>query len=310
MSNNLIRKAALLAGLIIATSFNSAQAQTKITIGVPPVPEFVLPMIAIEKGYFKEHGIEAELQITHGGRTAALQSGSLQFAALGTPSLIQATDSGLDLVVSSGGAIASVKDQNYGIVTRAGSGIETPADFVGHKVAVSQIGDFFHIMSREWFRLNGVDWTKITFVESPFPQQPDLLKAGTVDAVVTTSPFLRGAQAPGVGDKTFYIAADLPDRLPPFLYASTREWADANRDTVAAFKAAMNQALTYQKSDLKGSLEVFSHFVKMPPEILSKLSISVLDTEVSPEQIQLWVEMMVKQDMLREFKPTETLFLD
>ena len=50
--------------------------------------------------------------------------------------------------------------------------------------------------------------------------------------------------------------------------------------------------------------------MKMPPEILSKLSISVLDTEVSPEQIQLWVEMMVKQDMLREFKPTETLFLD
>ncbi len=309
MSRKVIRKAVLLAGIVIGISSNSAHADTQITIGVPPVPEFVLPMIAIEKGYFKKHGMEAKIQITQGGVAAALQSGSLQFGALGTPALIQATDSGLDLVVTAGGAIASVTDKNYGIVTRAGSGIETPADFADKKVAISQIGDFFQIMAREWFRLKGVDWHKIKFVESPFPQQPDLLKAGTVDAVVTTSPFLARSQAAGVGDKTFYIAADLPDRLPPFLYASTREWAEANRETAAGFKAALAEALEYEKADLKGSLEIFSHFVKMPPEILSKLSISKLDTNVSPEQIQLWVDMMKKQDMLREFKSTETLFL-
>lgn len=299
-----------LAGVALSVTFGAAAiAQTEITIGVPPVPEFSLPMIAIEKGYFEENGISAKIQLTQGGTAAALQSGSLHIGAVGSPGLIQATDSGLDLVVVAGGAVASVEDTNFGIVSGVGSGINSPADFVGKKVGVPAIGDFFHIMSREWFRVNGVDWHDITFVEGGFPRLPDLLRAGTVDAVVTTQPFMTAAQAPEVGDKTFYIAADLPDRLPPFVYIATREWAEENPETVAAFKTSLDKALVFEEADMKGALEVFSHFVNMPEEILSKLTISKLDTNVGPDQIKLWVDMMEKQDMLRNFKPTEELFL-
>ena len=47
----------------------------------------------------------------------------------------------------------------------------------------------------------------------------------------------------------------------------------------------------------------------MPPEIVRTLTINKLDTNVTPQQVQLWVEMMEKQDMLRNFKSTEALFL-
>ena len=46
----------------------------------------------------------------------------------------------------------------------------------------------------------------------------------------------------------------------------------------------------------------------MPPEIVKTLTINKLDTNVTPQQVQLWVEMMEKQDMLRNFKPTDSLF--
>jgi len=227
---------AVVAVILVLAPFDFAVAQSKITIGVPPVPEFVLPMIAVENGYFKDHGIDATIRIIPGGQSmpAALQSDSLQIAALSTASLIQVTDSGLDLVIVSGGAIASANDTNYGIVVGASSGIEKPEDFVGKKIGTPGLGSFFHIMAREWFRRKGVDWRKITFVESTFPQLADLLKAGTVDAVLTTNPFLQRAAVPGLGGKVFYIAADLPDRLPPFVYAASRAWAQAHRDAVAA----------------------------------------------------------------------------
>jgi hypothetical protein len=71
----------------------------------PPVPEFLLPMIAVENGYFRDHGLDATIRIIPGGQSmpAALQSDSLQIAALSTASLIQVTDSGLDLIIVSGG---------------------------------------------------------------------------------------------------------------------------------------------------------------------------------------------------------------
>jgi NitT/TauT family transport system substrate-binding protein len=300
--------AVLVAGMSLA---GFAAAQTSITIGVPPVPEFVLPMIAVEKGYFRDHGIDASIKIIPGGQSmpAALQSDSLQIAALSTASLIQVTDSGLDLVVVAGGAIASVDDTNYGIVAGANSGIEKPEDFIGKKIGTPGLGSFFHIMAREWFRRKGVDWRKITFVESTFPQLADLLKARTVDAVLSTTPFLQRAAVPGIGGKVFYIAADLPDRLPPFVYAGSRAWASAHRDAAANFRLAMDEAIAFQQADLPAALEIFGKYVKLPPEVLKTLTINKLDTALTPQQVQLWVDMMEKQDMLRNFKSTESLFL-
>jgi NitT/TauT family transport system substrate-binding protein len=302
---------ATLAVLTIQLALPSfAAAQTKITIGVPPVPEFVLPMIAIEKGYFRDHGIDATIKVIPGGQSmpAALQSDSLQIAALSTASLIQVTDSGLDLVIVSGGAIASVDDTNYGIIVGTNSGIEKPEDFIGKKIGTPGLGSFFHIMAREWFRRKGVDWQKITFVESTFPQLADLLKTRTVDAVLSTNPFLQRAAAPGIGGKVFYIAADLPDRLPPFVYASSRAWADAHPEAAAGFKLAMDKAVAFEQGDLPACLEIFGKYVKMPPEVLKTLTINKLDTNITPRQVQLWVDMMEKQDMLRNFNSPDTLF--
>src|SRR4051794_18514244 len=251
-----LRRTAMATIILVLAPIHFAEAQTKIAIGVPPVPEFVLPMIAIENGYFRDHGLDATMRIIPGGQSmpAALQSDSLQIAALSTASLIQVTDSGLDLVIVSGGAIASVNDTNYGIVAGANSAIEKPEDFVGKKIGTPGLGSFFHIMAREWFRRKGVDWRKITFVESSFPQLADLLKARTVDAVLSTTPFLQRAAAPGIGGKVFYVAADLPDRLPPFVYASSRAWADANHAAVAGFKLAMDKAIAFEESDLPATL--------------------------------------------------------
>ena len=37
-------------------------------------------------------------------------------------------------------------------------------------------------------------------------------------------------------------------------------------------------------------------------------TINKLDTNVTPQQVQLWVDMMEKQDMLRNFKSPDALF--
>jgi hypothetical protein len=71
----------------------------------------------------------------------------------------------------------------------------------------------------------------------------------------------------------------------------------------------MDKAITFEESDLPATLEIFGKYVKMPADVLKTLTINKLDTNVTPQQVQLWVDMMEKQDMLRNFKSTESLFL-
>ena len=44
-------------------------------------------------------------------------------------------------------------------------------------------------MVLRWLAEQNVDPSHVTFVEVPFPQMPDLLKAGQIDVAVTVDPF-------------------------------------------------------------------------------------------------------------------------
>ena len=57
---------ALVAALLLFSHLcSAAAAQTEVRIGVPPVPEFVPPMIADSEGYFKSRGLDALSGVIH-----------------------------------------------------------------------------------------------------------------------------------------------------------------------------------------------------------------------------------------------------
>ncbi len=294
---------ALLAGLAASAA---APAQTAMTVGIAPMPEFVPVFIAVEKGYFKKRGLDVTPQIISNPATGtvALQSDSLQIVADSATTLLQASDSGLDLVVASGGAIASKTDTIFGLLTKNGSRIQKPADFVGKKVGMPGLGSFFHVLTREWFTVNGVDHKKIKFVEVAFPQLADVMKGGTVDAIMTAEPFLTRAVKSGVGDRTFHIAADLPDGLPPFVYLMRREWAASHPGVAAAFQAAMAEAVAFAEANHDDARAIYGRNVKLPPDALATIRISKMNATVTPQQLDTWQDMMRRQGMLR--KPVDT----
>lgn len=289
-----------------AASPPTASAPIALTVGIAPMPEFVPVFIALEKGYFKKRGLDVKPQVLSNPSTGtvALQSDSLQVVADSVTVLLQATDSGLDLVVASGGAIASKSDTIFGLLAKTGSNIQRPADFVGRKVGMPGIGSFFHVLTREWFTVNGVDYKKIKFIEVAFPQLADVMKAGTVDAIMTAEPFLTRAVKSGAGERSFLIAADLPDGLPPFVYLMRREWAAAHPGVAAAFQAAMAEAVAFAEANHDAAREIYGRNIKLPPDALATIRISKMNATVTPQQLDLWQDMMRRQGMLR--KPIDT----
>lgn len=278
------------------------QAQTPLVVSLAPAPEFVPVLVAADQGFFKNRDLGVAPQITPNGAVAiqGIQAGSIQIGSVSVSSLLQATDSGLDLVVVCGGAIASSSDKNYGIVAKTGSGIERAEDLVDKRIGVAGLDSFFHVLARQWLTNKGVDFKKVTFVEAPFPQLADVMKAGNVHAVITTEPFLGRTVGSGVGEKVFYIAADLPDGLPPFVYVARRDWVLKNADVVRRFREAMDEAVQFTAARPAEAVAVYGKHVKLPPEALASIRINKLDTRVTTQQLELWEGMMRRQGMLRK----------
>ena len=181
---------ATLSSAALLGSATAASAQEKMLLGYTAVADYVGAFVAADQGLFKKHGLDIELQLVSLNSTlpAAVQSNSIQIEGP-TPSVfLQAVDGGLDHVVISGNTELDPTSKAYGVVARDSAGIKTAKDFEGKKVGVPGIGAFLQVIFRKWLLDQGADATKVQFVEVSFPTMNDVLKAGTVDAVVTGEP--------------------------------------------------------------------------------------------------------------------------
>jgi NitT/TauT family transport system substrate-binding protein len=290
-----------------------AQTTTKIVLGYTAVTDFASAFVGAEQGFFKKRNLDVELKFIPLNSTipAALQSDSLQIGGP-TPSVfLQAVDGGLDLVVVAGAGVTSQSITGFGVVARSGSNIKTPQDFVGKKVGVPGLGAFLQVTFRAWLKANGVDYKKVNFVEAPFPQHADMLRGGTVDAVVTADPFMARITDSGAGYVASYYSTFLPEGNPTIVYAATRSWAKAHAGAVKGFRESIVDGASFIK-DPKNDAAVraaIGKYIKLPPEVLAKAQISPPGPIVTEKQLAYWVGLMKDQDMLKGSPDLATLIV-
>ncbi|SDJ38969.1 ABC transporter substrate-binding protein [Variovorax sp. OV700] len=294
---------ALAAASAAAALPSRAQSNPKIVFGYTAVSDFASVFLAAEEGYFKKRNLDVELKFIPLNSTipAALQSDSLQIGGP-TPSVfLQAVDGGLDLVLVAGGGLTSKTITGFGLVARAGSGIKNPQDCVGKKIGVPGLGAFLHVTFRAWLKDSGVDYRKVNFVEASFPQHADLLRGGSVDAVVSADPFMSRITESGAGYVASYYSTFLPENNQTIVHAAKREWVMKNPAAARAFRESLVEAAAFMqqpKNDAKVRAAI-GKYIKLPPEVLSKIQISPPGAMVNEKQLGYWVGLMKDQDMLK-----------
>ena len=292
---------AALCALATLVAPDPAPAQTRISIGFTPNAEAATAFVAKEKGFFARRGLDVELVPVAINSTlpAALMSGSIQIGGTTPTVFIQAVDGGLDLVAVAGMSVTSRTATGVGVVARKGSGITGPKDLVGRKVGAPGLGAVLHVMTRRWLIENEVDPAKVTFIEATFPTHGDLVKAGTVDAVVTVDPFLSRMAAAGIGDRIVNLLAEMPEGETALFYATTGEWARKSPDVMKAFREAIAEASAFVAADPDATRAAVGKVLKIPPEVLKSIALPKTDPAIRSEQISWWVDVMKRQDMLQ-----------
>jgi NitT/TauT family transport system substrate-binding protein len=280
-----------------------AQTVTKIVFGFTAVNDFASVFVAKEEGYFSKRGLDVEPKFIplNPSIPAAIQSDSLQMGGPTASVYLQAVDGGLDHVVVGGGGMTSKSLTGVGFVARAGSGIRTAQDCIGRKIGVPGLGAYLHVTFRAWLKLNNVDPTKVNFIEVSFPQHSDLLRAGSIDGVVTGDPFMARILASGTGYVASYYTTFQPDGMPTILYTARRDWVAKNGAAVKAFQQSIIEAANFIKKPANDAT-VRAHigkFIKLPPEILASMHLSPPSPVIVDKQFTYWVNMMNDQKMLK-----------
>ncbi|MDN4592187.1 metal ABC transporter substrate-binding protein [Xenophilus aerolatus] len=280
-----------------------AQAPVKAVFGYTAVTDFATLFIAREEGYFIRRGIDVEPKLIplNPSIPPAIQSDSIQLGGP-TPSVfLQAADGGLDHVVLTGGGATSKKMTGLGLVARSGSGIKSAQDCIGKKIGVPGLGAFLHVGFRAWLKSQGVDYNQVNFIEAAFPQHGDLLRGGSLDAVVTADPFMSRIVASGNGYVASYYSTFLPDGLPSLVFVARRNWVQKNMSAAKGFQAAIGEAAGFL-NDPKNNARVREHigkYIKLPPDVLASAQISPPLPVVTDQSLGWWADQMVDQKLLK-----------
>jgi len=242
------KAAALLCALALCALPSPLLAEpTRIAVGYVPAGDWLPSFVAKDKGFFDKRSLDVTLT-----RIAllpnippALVAGSLQIGVSTATTLLDAAEGGIDVVVVVGGSRLTAKAPQFSVVARTGVKVADARDLEGKKVGVPGGRGIAEILFRKWLLLNKVQASRVTIVETPFPQMKDLLKGGTVDAVAVLEPFRSRIITDGTGYKVAdYVAEVNPDLLGG-IWIARADWVNTNPQALRAFREALAEAIAY-----------------------------------------------------------------
>lgn len=215
-----------------------AEALTPVTLQLKWVPQaqFAGYFVALEKGYYKEAGLD--VKVLPGGPDIVpeqqVANGTAQIGVNWVASLLPHQEQGMPLV-----EIAQIYQKSgLQLITKKDSGITSPADFAGKNVGNWMGGNEFELLAL--FDKYGLDRNKdFSFVKQAFTM--DQFLAGDLDAAsAMTYNEYHVVLASGVKPEELNII-DMNDEgvamLQDNLFANS-EWLADNKEVAAAFVKA------------------------------------------------------------------------
>lgn len=285
--------------LVVALTLPAAAQTESITIALPQASNFAAGFYAAAHNLFAKHGLDAHIVVVKEGSTAiaGLVSGSFQFAGPTSTVFLQAVNSGLDIVVAAP-AYDFPTPALVGILAAPSANIHSAKDLAGKRIGTPGVGGILDIMMREYLRRNGVDPHSVTIIELAFPQMADALRAGQVDAVIANEPVY-----PRLIDRLLAVPVfDMRTMPPPGTlgaeYAASRAYVTDHPKVLAAFRAALADAVAAIKADPASGKTVMINQLHLPPDIVAQLTMPSLTSETHKGSLTWWVTLMRQQGLI------------
>jgi NitT/TauT family transport system substrate-binding protein len=287
-----------------------SSAPTKLTVGVIPIADVAPLYVGIEQGFFKDENLEIKPQLAEGGAAIipSVLSGDYQIGFSNTTSLIIAASKKLPVQIISQGVLAGTGDDDPwdGVVARKGSGIKTAKDLEGKTIAVNTLNNIGPLTINNSMEKAGADYTKIKYIEIPFPDMNPALDSKRVDAAFEVEPAFSGGKAAG-GTVVFHSYEETAPNMTVATYFASKDYIAKNGDVVERFQRAIKKSLEYAAQNPDAVRKAIGTYTDIPAEVLDKITLPVWKADLNEPTIQQVADLAKKYGYIEEVPSMDDL---
>jgi NitT/TauT family transport system substrate-binding protein len=228
-------------------------------------------MLAVDKGFFKEQGIEVEIKIilNSSDRIAALTAGSVAFSNLGRIAVISEMARGNQSFYY----FANVDDSPGNEGCWARPGFSSFKELSGKKVAANTSAE---ITMNGLLRVEGMTEKDVQFVNLPPTEMAGALAKGDVDAACLWQPLLEGVKQAVPDGKLLGTDMDTDTykkygtMASPDIVIISKKLVDEHPDQARKLALAMFKGADLAIQDPQEAAKSIAHYFRKPPEEVLK----------------------------------------
>lgn len=271
--------------------------------------------IGLEKGFFKEGGVDIETAGVAGGGAISIQqvlSGKAELASAPFVAVINAVKGGGKLKMIYDGTGATEKNTGTGWLVLKDSGINSAKDLVGKKIAMGALGANWEFGTREYLKQAGISADQVTMIVVPPTQHEQVLNSKQADVVVTGSPVKDKILA---GGKAKELASDysiLGTTNSAVGYEMSQDFLDQHPQTVKKLIAALIKTDQWIESNPEEAQTIVAKVLKernQNPDIANYWRSSHLTDYgiITDEKANFWLDWFIQLGKIKkdQIKPSD-----
>jgi NitT/TauT family transport system substrate-binding protein len=283
---------------------------TTLKVGVIPIADVAPLYVGIEQGFFRDEKLDIKPQLAEGGAAIipSVISGDYQIGFSNTTSLIIAASKKLPVQIVAQGVLAGTGDDDAwdAVVARKGSGIKNPKDLEGKTLAVNTLNNVGPLTINNAMEKAGADYTKIKYIEIPFPDMNAALEAKRVDAAFEVEPAYSGGKAAG-GTPILHSYEDTAPNLTVATYFASKEYIAKNGDVVDRFTRAIEKSLDFASKNPDAVRKAIGTYTEIPAEVLAKITLPQWKADLNEPTIQQVADLAKKYGYIDEVPSLDDL---
>jgi NitT/TauT family transport system substrate-binding protein len=246
-------------------------AQQKFRIGTGIDPVYSSYYVAEALGLYKKHGVDAELKLFSRGGEAldALMAGEMHATSNAEYPNIIAIDKNPEVIIV---GLSCVAPHTMKLTARAE--IEKPQDFIGKKIG-SSLGSVTDYCFDKYFEKNGIDKSKVTYVNVAAPESVPLLDKGDITAFFFWEPWpSKAVEVSGSKVRILGSSAQLGVYASKLFIAVPKSYAEKNPETIKGFLKALTEAGEYLHQNPQEAYKLVSKKIPtLTPETIAKMAV-------------------------------------